>query len=82
MGVYVYAVTSVVSHSLQPDGLYVACQAPLSMRFPRQENWNGLPCPSPRDLPEPEMEPTSPALQADFDLLRHLGISPKCTLST
>ena len=31
----------------------VACQAPLSMGFPRQEYWSGLPFPSPGDLPEP-----------------------------
>ena len=40
-------------------------QAPLSMRFYRQEYWSGLPCPPPRDLPDPEIEPvslTSPAL--------------------
>ena len=40
----------------------IACQAPLSMGFPRQEYWNGLPFPSPGDLPHPEMEPGSPAL--------------------
>ena len=42
-----------------------ACQAPLSMGFSRQEYWSGLPFPSPRDLPDPEIEPGSPALQAD-----------------
>ena len=36
----------------------VACQAPLSMGFPRQEYWIGLPCPSPGDLPNPGIEPT------------------------
>ena len=40
-------------------------QAPLSMRFPRQEYWNGLPFSSPGDLPDPGMEPGSPSLQAD-----------------
>ena len=43
----------------------VACQAPLSMGFSRQEYWTGLPFPSPGDLPDPEIEPGSPALQAD-----------------
>ena len=43
----------------------VACQAPLSMGFPRQKYWSGLPCPSPGDLPNPGIEPRSPALQAD-----------------
>ena len=46
----------------------IACQAPLSMGFSRQEYWNGLPFPSPRDLPDPGIEPRSPALQADFFL--------------
>ena len=41
-----------------------ACQAPLSMGFPRQEYWGGLPFPSPGNLPDPEIEPTSPSLQA------------------
>ena len=35
------------------------------MGFPRQEFWSGLPFPSPGDLPDPGMEPTPPALQAD-----------------
>ena len=43
----------------------VAHQAPLSMEFFRQEYWNGLPFPSPGDLPDPGIEPGSPALQAD-----------------
>ena len=43
----------------------VTCQAPLSMKFSRQEYWSGLPLPSPGDLPDPEIEPGSPALQAD-----------------
>ena len=44
----------------------VPCQAPLSMGFSRQEHWSGLPFPSPGDLPNPGIEPRSPALQADF----------------
>ena len=43
----------------------VACQAPPSMGFSRQEYWSGLPFPSPGDLPDPGIEPGSPALQAD-----------------
>ena len=38
----------------------IAHQAPLSMGFPRQEYWGRLPFPSPGDLPDPGMEPTSP----------------------
>ena len=43
----------------------VAHQAPLSMGFPRQEYWSGLPFPAPGDLPDPGIEPRSPALQAE-----------------
>ena len=42
-----------------------AHQAPLSMGFPRQENWSELPFPSPRDLSNPRIKFGSPALQAD-----------------
>ena len=42
-----------------------AHQAPPSMGFSRQEYWSGLPFPSPGDLPDPGIEPRSPALQAD-----------------
>ena len=43
----------------------VAYQAPPSMGFSRHEYWSGLPFPSPGDLPDPRIEPWSPALQAD-----------------
>ena len=43
-----------------------ACQASLSMGFPRQEYWSGLPGPSPGDFPDPGMEPVSPALAGGF----------------
>ena len=49
----------------------------LSMGFPRQEYWSGLPCPSPGDLPHPGIEPVSPALQADSLPLSHLGSLPE-----
>ena len=42
-----------------------AHQAFLSMGFSRQGYWSGLPFPSPGDLPDPEIEPRSPALQSD-----------------
>ena len=56
--------------SLSPVRLFatpwaVAYKAPLSMEFSRQEYWSGLPYPSPGDLPNPGIEPGSPALQAD-----------------
>ena len=41
-------------------------QAPLSMGFPRQKYWSGLPFPSPRDLPDPGIKPASPALADKF----------------
>ena len=43
----------------------VAGQAPLSMGFPRQEYWIGLPLPSPGNLPNPRIKPGSHALHAD-----------------
>ena len=43
----------------------VAHQALPSMGFSKQEYWSGLPFPSPGDLPDPGIEPRSPALQAD-----------------
>ena len=42
----------------------VACQAPLSMVFSRQDYWSGLPFPSLGDLSDPGIEPRSPELQA------------------
>ena len=44
----------------------VARQAPLSLGFPKQDYWSGLPLPPPGDLPDPGMEPRSPALRADL----------------
>ena len=43
----------------------VAHQASLSVGFPRQESWSGLPFPSPGVLPDPGIEPRSPVLQED-----------------
>ena len=57
----------------------VACQAPLSMEFPGQEYWSGVPSPPPGDLPNPGIEPSSPksaALQAASLLQSHQG-TPK-----
>ena len=48
-------------------------EAPLSMGFPRQEYWSGLPFPSPGDRPNPGTEPVSPAWQVDSQPLSHLG---------
>ena len=43
----------------------IAHQAPVSMKFSRQEYWSGSPFPSPGDLHDPGITPRSPALQAD-----------------
>ena len=61
---------SVMSDSLQPHGAH---QSPLSMGFSRQKYWSGLPFPSLGDLPDPRIELTCSALQADSLLLSHLG---------
>ena len=56
----------------------IACQAPLSMRLSRQEYWSGLPCPPPRDLPHPWVEPaslTSPVLAGGFFSCAVAGIN-------
>ena len=61
-------------------GLWTAAyQAPLSRGFSRQEYWSGLPCPPPRDLPDPGIEsisPVSPTLQQVLYPLSHVG-SPR-----
>ena len=48
-----------------PNPWTVARPAPLSMGFPSQEHWSGLPFPSSGNLPNPGIKPASPALQAD-----------------
>ena len=62
----------------------VARQAPLSMGFPGQEYWSGLPFPTPGDLPHPGIKPASPvspAWQADSLPLCHLNHQKTlCTL--
>ena len=50
----------------------IACQALLSLRFSRQDYWSGLPCPPPKDLPDPGIEPASsksPALVGSLPLV-------------
>ena len=51
----------------------VAHQAPLFMGFPRQEYWSGFPFPSAGDLPDPGIEPASPALAGGFLTTEPLG---------
>ena len=51
-----------LAHSVVSDSVThwtIACQAPLSMGFSRQEYWSGLPFPSPGDLPDPGFKPAS-----------------------
>ena len=59
----------------------IAHKAPLSMGFPRQEYCSGLPLPLPGDLPDPGIEPASPALQVDSLPLSHLGSHKAMLLS-
>ena len=66
---------SVMSDPLWPHGLWPR-QAPLSMGFPRQEYWSGLSFRSPGDLPDPGMEPESPALLGGFFTTVPLGSIP------
>ena len=58
------------SHLIMSDSFVtpwtVAPQVPLSMGFPRQEYWSGLPFPSLRELPNPGIKPASPALAGGF----------------
>ena len=54
---------SAVSNSFETPW-NVACQAPLSIEFPRQEYWSGRPFPLPGDLPDPRISCNSPPLQA------------------
>ena len=70
----------------------LAPQAPLSMGFPRQEYWSGLPIPSPGDLPDPGIKPESPELANGLSLNREgspcvrnsllLNINPKTVIGS
>ena len=60
-----YEVASVVSDSFATPWAE-AHQVPLSMGFTRQKYWSGLPFPSPGDLPNPGIEPTSLGLAGGF----------------
>ena len=80
-GVWRATVQSLMSCPIlcDPMDCYVALQASLLMKFPRQEYQSGLPFPSPGDLPNPEMELTSPvypALQDDSLPIEPLGKPP------
>ena len=53
--------------------LFATPRIPLSMGFSRQRYWSGLLCPPPGDLADPDIEPRSTTLQADFLLLSRWG---------
>ena len=78
--IYLPSACSVMSNSFATPWT-VAHQAPLSMGFPRQEYWNGLPFPSPEDRPDLgiELKWIRSTWQVDSLLLSHLG-SPKSEL--
>ena len=71
VNVYVIQLLSHVQLFVTPWN--VACQVPLSMGFPKQEYWSGLPFPSPGDLPDPGIKPASPASAGGFFTLSHRG---------
>ena len=55
----------------------VTHQAPLSMGFPRQEYWGGLPFLTPGDLPNPGIEPVFPSLAGGFFTMEPPGKQKK-----
>ena len=65
---------SVMSNSLCPPWT-VACQAPLSVGFPRQEYWSGLPFPSPGDLSHPGIKPTWQAVSLPLSHQRNQSLN-------
>ena len=78
---YIFIRVYVLSHFSHAWLSVVACQAPLSMAFSRQECWSRLPCPPPGDLPNPGIKFVSLLFlyrQADFLSLAPLG-SPICS---
>ena len=82
---YILPVCSVAQVSGSATPWTVACQAPESMGFSRQEYWSGLPFPTPRDLPNPEMEPECPVasvLAGGFLTTAPLGKDIPCVLGT
>ena len=71
---FIIPACSVVSDSVTPQT--IACQAPLSLTFSRQEYWSGLPYPPPRDLPHSGIKPMAlmpPSLAGGFFTTGHLG---------
>ena len=73
----IYSVSAcMLSCSVMSDSVTlwtVACQAPRSMGFSREEYWCGMPCAPPGGLPHPGIKPRSPVLQVDSVPLSHWG---------
>ena len=81
LSVEVVKVVKLLSHvRLFETPWTAAYQAPQSLEFSRQEYWNGVPFPSAGDLPNPGIEPRSPALQADALLSEPLGKPSNSTI--
>ena len=73
---YIFLINQKLVYSLSRVLLFcyrMDCQTFLSMGFPRQEYWSGLPFPSPGGLPDPGIEIVSPTLQVDSLLLGYQG---------
>ena len=62
VGTVVYVLSHLSDVQVSETPWTVAHQAPLSIGFPRQEYWSGLPCPLPGDLPDPGIEPVTLSL--------------------
>ena len=63
LGLFYFFYEARIRHSVMSESLGLhAYQVPPSMGFSRQENWSGLPCPSPGKLPDPGIKPAPPAL--------------------
>ena len=76
--------TGAALRSVVPDSFATpwtaAYQVPLSMGFPRQEYWSGLPSPPPEDLPDPAIKPVSSALAGGFFTTEPPGKPTLCGL--
>ena len=82
MCVCVCVCVCMLSYSVQSVSLAtpwtVARQAPLSKEFSKKEYWSGLPFPPPGDLPNPGINPKSPALTGKFLSWCHQGSPHRC----
>ena len=77
LGILIMLLSLLFSHSVMFNSFVtpwtVAHQASLSIGFPREEYWSGLPISSPGDLPDPGIEPRFPALAGRFFTTESLG---------